>query len=231
VERTVKLDGYTDSQRHAAVSAFNARYGEMEQALWCLSVNSRASLLAGQSSLVVETLVWTIKSWWGVMGVRSETKVQMAGALAESLAWSPGLFDPVPCHQQAAAQDASELIALLVSSSIDRGVTRREYSLASKVMHWLLPWRVPVYDSFVRGVLGVPASWDHPQAYRMVAEKTFAIASKVDGNSDWFGTVEPLSLLRALDKLMWWAGGGDAGTAAEVRDPWRVIRELNLGRP
>jgi hypothetical protein len=231
VERTVKLDGYTDSQRHAAVSAFNARYGEMEQALWCLSVNSRASLLAGQSSLVVETLVWTIKSWWGVMGVRSETKVQMAGALAESLAWSPGLFDPVPCHQQAAAQDASELVALLVSSSIDRGVTRREYSLASKVMHWLLPWRVPVYDSFVRGVLGVPASWDHPQAYRMVAEKTFAIASKVDGNSDWFGTVEPLSPLRALDKLMWWAGGGDAGTAAEVRDPWRVIRELNLGRP
>jgi hypothetical protein len=26
----------------------------------------------------------------------------------------------------------------------------------------------------------------------MVAEKTFEIASEVDGNSDWFGTVEPL---------------------------------------
>jgi hypothetical protein len=227
----VKLDGYTNSQRHAAVGAFNARYGEMEQALWCLSVNSRASLLAGQSSPVVETLVWTIKSWWGVMGVRSETKVQMARALAESLSWSPELFDPVPRHQQGAAQDASEQVALLVGSSIDRGVSRREYSLASKVMHWLLPWRVPVYDSFVRGVLGVPASWDHPQAYRMVAERTFAIASEVDENSDWFGTVEPLSPLRALDKLMWWAGGGEAGTAVEVRDPWRVIRGLNLRRP
>jgi hypothetical protein len=231
MERMVKLDGYTDSQRHAAVNAFNARYGEMEQALWCLSVNSRASLLAGQSSQVVETLVWTIKSWWGVMGVRSETKVQMARALAESLSWSPELFDPVPCHQEGAAQNASELVALLVSSSIDRGVSRREYSLASKVMHWLLPWRVPVYDSFVCGALGVPTSWDHPQAYRMVAEKTLAIASEVDENSDWWGTVEPLSPLRALDKLIWWAGGGDAGTAAEVRDPWRVIRELNLGRP
>jgi hypothetical protein len=98
-------------------------------------------------------------------------------------------------------------------------------------MHWLLPWRVPVYDTFVRGALGVPASWDHPRAYRMVAEKTFAIASEIDGNSAWFGTVEPLSPLRALDKLMWWVGGGDAGTAAEVRDPWRVIRELNLRRP
>jgi hypothetical protein len=227
----VKLDGYSASQRHAAVSAFNARYGEMEQALWCLSVNSRASLVAGQSSPVVETLVWTIKSWWGVMGVRSETKVQMASALAESLAWSPQFFDPVPCHHQAAAQNASELVALLVSSSIDRGVSRREYSLVSKVMHWLLPWRIPVYDSFVRSVLGVPASWDHPRAYRMVAERTFAIASEIDGNSAWFGTVEPLSPLRALDKLMWWVGGGDAGTAAEVRDPWRVIRGLNLRRP
>jgi len=227
----VKLDGCTDSQRHAAVSAFNARYGEMEQALWCLSVNSRASLLAGQSSPVVETLVWTIKSWWRVMGVRSETKIHMARALAESLVWSPELFDPVPCHQQGAGQNASELVALLVSSSTDRGVTRREYSLASKVMHWLLPWRVPVYDTFVRGALGVPASWDHLRAYRMVAEKTFAIASEIDGNSAWFGTVEPLSTLRALDKLMWWVGGGDAGTAAAVRDPWRVVRELNLRRP
>ncbi len=62
----VKFDAYTDSQRHAAVSAFNGRYGEMEQALWCLSVNSRGALLAGQSSPVVESLVWTIKSWWGV---------------------------------------------------------------------------------------------------------------------------------------------------------------------
>jgi hypothetical protein len=111
-------------------------------------------------------------------------------------------------------------------------VTRREYSLAYKVMHWLLPLRVPVDDSFVLEVLGVPASWDHPQAYRMVAEKTFAVAAQVDANSNWFGAVEPLSPLRALDKLMWWVGGGEAGAAAaEVRDLWRVIRGLSLRRP
>jgi hypothetical protein len=74
--------------------------------------------------------------------------------------------------------------------------------------------------------------FNHPERWRgpIVADKTFAIASEVDGNSDWFGTVEPLSPPRALDKLTWWAGGGDAGTAAEVRDPWRAIRELNLRR-
>jgi hypothetical protein len=38
--------------------------------------------------------------------------------------------------------------------------------------------------------------FNHPERWRgpMVAEKTFEIASEVDGNSDWFGTVEP-----------WWA--------------------------
>jgi hypothetical protein len=33
-----------EAQRIEAVSEFNARFGEMERALWCLSVNSRAEL-------------------------------------------------------------------------------------------------------------------------------------------------------------------------------------------
>jgi hypothetical protein len=37
-----------------------------------------------------------------------------------------------------------------------------------------------------------------------------------------------MSPLRALDKLTWWLGGGAAGTAAEVRDPWQVTRRLGL---
>jgi hypothetical protein len=55
------------------------------------------------------------------------------------------------------------------------GVPRREYSLASKVLHWLMPWRVPVYDSFVRGTLGVPGAWDHPKAYRKVTSEIFTM--------------------------------------------------------
>jgi hypothetical protein len=67
----VKLVDYTDSQLAEAVSAFDARFGEMERVLWCLSVNSRAGLLAGESSPALKALVWSIKSWWGVQGVRS----------------------------------------------------------------------------------------------------------------------------------------------------------------
>lgn len=54
--RGVRLIDYPDSQRAEAVSACNARFGEMERVLWYLSVNSRAALLAGESSPVLEAL-------------------------------------------------------------------------------------------------------------------------------------------------------------------------------
>lgn len=215
------LADYTDAERSAAVATFDARYGEMEQVLWCLSVNSRPGLIAGESSPALEALVWTVKSWWGVQGVRSDTKAQMARALAESATWSPDLFGQVPDFGPESAGFAREHVAELVSRSMSLGVPRREYSLASKVLHWLMPWRVPVYDSFVRGTLGVPASWDHPEAYRKVAEGIFAMARTMTGDYAWIGSLEPSSPLRALDKLTWWVGGGSASPAAEVRDPWQ----------
>jgi hypothetical protein len=210
---------------------FDARFGEMEQVMWLLSVNSRPALLAGENSPAMEALVWTVKSWWGVQGVQSQTKVQMARALAESIAWTPDLFGPVLEYGPDRVPFACEQVAALVGRSMALGVPRREYSLTSKVLHWLMPWRVPVYDSFVRNSLGVPASWDHPEAYRKVSTEIFALACAMTGDSAWTGSLQPASPLRALDKLTWWLGGGSAGTAAEVRDPWQVIRKLGLSFP
>jgi len=231
VGRQVKLADYTDSQLAEAVSEFDARFGETERVLWCLSAGSRASLLAGESSAVLEALVWTIRSWWGVQGVRSETKAQMGRALAQSLTWSPDMFGPVLEYGLEAAENACDRVAELISRSMSLGVPRREYSLASKVLHWLMPWRIPVYDSFVCGMLSVPASWDHPQAYRKVATEVFALAGTMTGDSAWTGSLEPRSPLRALDKLTWWLGGGSIGGAAEVHDPWHVPRQLGLKCP
>ena len=225
--RHVRLVAYAAAERVAAVRAFDARFGEMERVLWCLSVHARAGLLAGARSPVPEALVWTVKSWWGVQGVRSETRTQMARAL-ESISWSPDLFGPVPGESPDLARYAEDCVADLVSRSMSLGVPRREYSLASKVLHWLMPWRIPVYDSFVRSALGVPASWDHPQAYGKVTTEIFAMAQAMGPNLDWIGPLEPRSPLRALDKLIWWVGGGNTGAAAEVRDPRRVLRELDL---
>jgi hypothetical protein len=163
----VKLTEYTNAELDAAVATFDARFGEMEQVLWCLSVNARPALLAGESSSALEALVWTVKSWWGVQGVRSETKGQLARALAESIPWSPGLFGPVPDYGSDGARFACDRVAEIVRHSMSLGVPRREYSLASKVLHWLMPWRVPVYDSFVRATLGVMGpSRGLPQGHR-----------------------------------------------------------------
>jgi hypothetical protein len=180
---------------------------------------------------VLEALIWTIKSWWGLQGVRSETKALMATALAHSMTWSPDLFRPVPEYGPDCAREACERVAELVSRSMLLGVPRREYSLASKVLHWLMPWRVPAYDSYVRRALGVPTSWDHPEAYRKIAAEVVTMACTMTEDPAWIGPLEPRSPLRALDKLAWWLGSGSTGAAAQVRDPWQVPRRLGLKCP
>ena len=74
-------------------------------------------------------------------------------AVAESVTWSPDLFGPVPDYGPGRAGFACDRVAEIVRRSMSMGVPRREYSLASKELHWLMPWRVPVYDSFVRATL------------------------------------------------------------------------------
>lgn len=218
------------SQRVEAVSAFNARFGEMDQALWCLSRHCRPFLLEGHGGPVVEALVWTLKSWWGVMGVRAETRTLMAEALVLTVDWTPDLFEATTEAGAGVEEFAFDAVSELVSRSVSLGVPRREFSLASKVLYWLLPWRVPVYDSFVRQYLGVPGDWDHPQAYRRIVREVFAMTRDIGPDLGWVGSVGPMSPLHGLDKCLWWLGGGDSGTAAVVKNPWRVVDSLGLER-
>jgi hypothetical protein len=212
----------------SAVQAFNDIYGEMDSALWCLSRHCRADLVAGMSSPRVEALVWTVKSWWGVQGVRTETRAQMAQALA-GMKWKKHDFDTPAANGQHPAAVADSLVSALVSDTIKLGGARREFSLASKVLHWLAPWRVPVYDSFVRQQVGVPTSWDHPEAYRAVARGLFDLVRKCDGWSDeWLGSIGPRAPLRALDKYLWWSAGGSQGTSALVKRPNDVLYRLGI---
>lgn len=57
------------TDRATAVRLFDSRHGESERVLWFLSQHARGELLAGEGGPIVETLVWTLKSWWGVQGV------------------------------------------------------------------------------------------------------------------------------------------------------------------
>jgi hypothetical protein len=224
----MNLSNLSLAQVTQAVQAYNSVFGDMDRALWCLSLHCRPALLQGRSSPVVEALVWTVKSWWGVQGVRSATKSHMAQALAQ-LGWTPEMFEPAWNPARTPEALASGLVATLVDNTKQLGTPRREYSLASKALHWLLPWRVPVYDSFVRQSLGIPTTWDHPEAYRAIAHQVFGITRKLDGdNSAWLADVAPRSPLRGLDKVLWWLGGGNQGNAMVVRDPWQVVRQLGL---
>ncbi len=62
----------TSAEVAEGMRAFDGRYGDMERALWCLSRAAGLDLLRGESSEVVQALVWTIKSWWGVQGVKGD---------------------------------------------------------------------------------------------------------------------------------------------------------------
>lgn len=103
----MKLNELSEHELAEAVREFNARYGEMERVLWCLSAHSRAALLDHDNEApAVEALIWTIKSWWGVQGVRRETKSAMARALV-TLEWTPELFGPVDMPPAGAEEYAS----------------------------------------------------------------------------------------------------------------------------
>ena len=139
----MKLTDCTDAERASAVATFDARFGEMERVLWCLSVNSRPGLLAGESSPALEALVWTVKSRWGVQGVRAETKGLMAVAVAETVTWSPDLFGPVLDYGPGRAGFACDRVAEIVRRSMSLGVPRREYSLASRSFTGSCPGESP----------------------------------------------------------------------------------------
>ncbi len=211
-----------------AVDAFNARFAEMEKALWCLSRAAANDVLARRSSGVVEEFVWLIKRWWGIQGVPREIRTIAASAL-RALDWDPRWITSEMDLSPQGEQFAVDRVAGLVAGMLQRGARRREWSLASKVLHWLMPWRIPVYDSFVKRQLGISQDADPEKAYRAIVRAEFEMARQLLREDDrWLGDVEPRSPFRALDKYIWWSGGGNTGHAVVARDPWETLRRLGL---
>ena len=198
------------AERAGMVRAFNDRYGEMERELWRLSGKCREPLLNGHSPEIVEDLVWAVKSRWRVLGVRSDEKAPFAQALA-GLDWTADLFEEPSRVPDDAEEYAFRRVCTLVDRGQEFGLRRREFSLAAKVLHWLLPWRIPAYDAAVKKSLGVPG--EPPQAYRLVAKQLFASVREADGEDcEWLGSLEPRTPLRGFDKCLWWSGGGSTSS-------------------
>jgi hypothetical protein len=211
-----------------AVRSFDRRFGEMERVAFRLSQTCRRELLSRQGTQCLEELVWLVKRWMGVQGVSAEVKSIAAHALL-SLSWTPELFVEEVSYTAADETFACERVSALVGGIVELGWHRKEFSLASKVLHWLLPSRIPVYDQFVRDILRITTAWPD-RAYREIVQWEFAAARQLTvETSEWIGSAEPKSPLRALDKYLWWKGGGESGNAVVVRDPWKAVRHLGIG--
>lgn len=145
--------------------------------------------------------------------------------------WTPEWFERPSDFSDGACAFAVDRVSRFVDA-VHRGGGRREWPLSSKVLHWLMPWRVPAYDSSVRQALNVKvrgSDGDQASAYREVVSKVFNMATRpVAAGRLSFGALEPRSPLRAVDKYLWMEGDGAAGRALVVRHPERVLRRLGL---
>ena len=224
-------DNLTSTDVEQGVEDFNVLYSDMELALWCLSRATADALLERKESPVIGEFIWAIKSWWGIQGVQKETKIIAANSLLR-LGWDSRMLGPNSKLEPDDEKFAVERLAYFVNMMRRNGAPRYEWSLASKVLHWLMPWRIPVYDSFVKKSVGISVDANPKEAYEKIVRAEFAACRKllIEGQ-DWFGDVEPKAPFRALDKYLWRLGGGSADRAVIVKDPWKIIRSLGLTAP
>ena len=191
-----------------ASAEYDQAFGHVDTEFWAWSQRIRESLLAHDATQDVRDFVWAIKSKWGIQGVRTETGPVAASVLA-SLDWEPEWFELSWGYTEEDERFAISTVAHYVSEMQNQGVPRREFSYASKVLHWVMPARIPLYDSAVRGFLGIPQAWAPRKALKAITGWEFAAARNLlAGGNDWLGESEPATALRALDKYLWWEGAG-----------------------
>jgi hypothetical protein len=201
-----------------AVDVFNMRYGAMESALWSLSLRARESILTGET-LLTEVLVWTVKCWWGIQGTRHGTAA-LAAAAIRRLALDRGAFRNTFVDSDTEEHDCIHMISVVLTTMRESGVPRMEFSLISKVLHWLMPWRLPPYDSLVRRRLGIPSAASPFDAYgRIVRWHRATTALLLSMDNSWMGSIEPMTPFRALNKFLWYEGGGNVNPSVVIKQP------------
>lgn len=211
-----------------AVDAFNRRFGRMDTVVWTISKATQSRLLSNSSTQLTAEFVWLIRSWMGVQGSSLAVK-SFAAHVLHNMKWRTSDFEPFNDYSAETMSMSVQLVDRFAASMKRAGAPRYEFSLASKVLHWLCPWRVPVYDSYVRMVVGVPTSAPPADAYQKIVRWEYETAATlIAEDSSWLGKLEPRSPLHAIDKFLWWTGGGDQGNAVVVKNPERVLEKLGL---
>jgi hypothetical protein len=184
-----------------AVGEFNSKFSCGEKQLWDSAQDAWKSLQSSRPDTApLKTFVWTVKSKGSIQGVTpsdndevSKTLLSMKGELTKL---KQKAFDPAQANRPV------DLVQRLVDGMFD--ATKSEhYAWASKILHWLLPNHIPIYDSLVREKLKIGCV--RRQAYRLIAQWEYDCARLLEPHEQQVvGQQEPKTLLRALDKYLWW---------------------------
>ncbi len=195
------------------VEEFDSSYwcSSTEAVLWSSACAVRQQLLQGEDSRLFG-FVCSVRDGWNVRGA-SDSTCAIAAAVLKSMPWSPEDFSDVFDETGRSEEYALRTVSEVLSELERRGAARQERSLTTKMLHWLMPWRIPVYDSFVcKGLRTDSSSFE--VSYPDLVKWEYATARElVPAKRDWIGPNEPRSPLRALDKYMWWENGGRESAA------------------
>ena len=174
-------------------------FGEIDAGLW---ERAKAFTNRQPADFAVEELqdwIWAVKKWGSIQVVWHSDKVYMAQALRT-------IRFPEDHSKWTTSQKADwafTAVCGLSRAGKEAGVHYYHLSWASKILHWMLPELVPVYDALIRAYLGY-GSRAGEQVYRGVVDWEHELASRLtEHRGEIVGDVEPTALLRAIDKFLW----------------------------
>jgi hypothetical protein len=194
----------SSSEVARAVDEFNGKFSCGEGKLWNSAQCAWQSLQSspsGPDPAPLNEFVWAVKTWGRIRGVREDEKSLVAKALVGMQGQLVTLKGKLFAHTE--DRIAVQLVQYLVDGICRQGIKSEHYSWASKILHWLLPDHIPVYDEVVRRVLGVRHK-KPSLAYQMIAQWEYTCVNQLE--STVVGQTLPRTLLRAIDKYLWWVG-------------------------
>jgi hypothetical protein len=184
-----------------AVREYNSKYGKEDASLWVAVVGAAGCLSQPSYNSRLEGFVWDVKKWGRIQGVSLSDRPAAAKAL-----WA--LRNQIQALKGRSFRDVEPqavvaLLEKLVRAMQRERIRREEFSWGSKILHWLLPGSVPVYDSVVRDGFCLQTTGIH--AYSFIVKWEYDCAARLEPHREkLFGHIEPRTLLRCIDKYLWW---------------------------
>ncbi len=191
-----------------AVDAYNddPDCGAEDERCWVKTARARELVLglsySPDTPREIAAYAEEIRMWGSIQGVSRDDYPRAAVVL-----WKDPVRKRIRELKQhtimtAPLNDVVGLEEALVQGMVGAGIPKTHYSWASKMLHFLLPATMPVYDSYVREYLETTQGID---AYRVIASRAKECAKELAPHEEKIvGTREPRTLLRAIDKFYWW---------------------------